>query len=424
MLRIGWLSNWMAVGTGYGIQSKLTIPRLQAMGHFIVHPAFYGPQGTPIEIEGVLTLPTSKDSYGNDVMVKDFKYWNLDIMITLIDAWIFHPGVTSAVRWVPYFPVDCDPMPPMVADILRTAYKPIAYSKFGVAKAEEAGFKVSYVPHGVDTKFYTPQDKIETRQKLGLSEEHQQAFVVSIVAANKGTPSRKAFDQQIRAFAEFNRRHPDSLLSLHTDVWGGYDGDDIKRIIALTGIDPACIAMPPEYEFLRGMITPAYMRDLYNASDVLLNCTRGEGFGVPIVEAMSCGIPAIVTDFSAMPELIDAGAGWKVPYVDKFFYQNSYQVIPSVAGIVEALEQAYEAKQTGKLAEMGKQARDGMVRDYDADLVAEQYWRPALAEIESEIRATEAKKVARAEQRAKLRANGAPEQPVVAPSQEVMLSHE
>lgn len=715
-MRLIWHSNSRAAGTGYGVQSNLFISRLQAAGHHLIHSAFYGSQGSPIEWDGVLILPTSKDAYGNDVLVDDFKHWKADLTITLIDAWIFHPSVTSQIRWAPWFPVDADPLPPMVASILKTAYKPIAYAKFGVEKAAEAGIKAAYVPHGVDTAFYAPQDKAETRKKLGFREEHQSAFVVSIVAANKGTPSRKAFDQQIRAFAEFNRRHPDSLLNLHTDVWGGHDGENIKRIIELSKLNPDCVALPPKYEFLRYMITADYLRDLYNASDVLLNCTRGEGFGVPIIEAMACfpaetsidaagvmcgmereytgsmivietergiiratpehpfwtnegwtlareldashqllytpgyhdnwevqnadkrlekvhtgaiadvvqslsrggnsargsrsdrdnirccvladassgnidenygsirqgrydafarsqpndisvssranrrggvhndtayakeqvetdylhnqhikdfaglvntddrgavllciasrrareqqsivripcrgyllapalqsnlalsghkktpdgidyrvggtatddadqsiarysnpldhgdtsaqfervvsvkqeqvtnlkvynlktltgvytvsgylvhncGVPAIVTDFSAMPELVDAGAGWKVPYSDKCLYQDSYQVTPSVPGIVEALEMAYEAKQSGKLAEMGIQARNGMVATYDADLVAEQYWKPVLAEIEDEIKASEAKKSARAEKRAALRANGGP----------------
>jgi glycosyltransferase involved in cell wall biosynthesis len=407
-------SNSVAVGTGYGVQSALMIPAWQDLGHKVIQSGFYGNQGAPVRISGekeehdLLILPTSKDAYGNDVLIDDFRHWNADITITLIDAWIFNPNVTSQIRWVPYYPVDTDPMPPFVAQVLRTAYKLIAYAKFGVEKSIEAGFKnVLYVPHMVDTAFYRPIDRVEARKELGLQEDRLDWFVASIVAANKGYPSRKAFDQQIRAFAEFHRMHPRSLLALHTDVWGGHDGEDIMRIAELAGLKPEFIALPPKYQFQRGMIGPDYLRRLYNASDVLMNVTRGEGFGVPIIEAMSCGVPALVTDATAMPELVDAGAGYKVKVADKFYYQNVYQFTPSVDSIIGNLEQAYADKQSGKLTEMGKQARDGMVREYDANLVAEKYWKPTLELIAGELADAEAKKSARADKRAALRANGA-----------------
>jgi FkbM family methyltransferase len=400
-LRIISHSNAPFVGTGYGVQNALNIRAWKALGHKVIAANFYGNQGAPLNADDVLMLPTSKDAYGNDVLIADFKRWNADITITLIDAWIFNPQVTSQIKWVPYFPVDTDPLPPIVAQILRTAFKPIAYSKFGVEKCVEAGISVEYVPHGVDTKAFAPMDKSEARKMLKMGEEQ---FLVSIVAANKGTPSRKCFDQQIRAFAEFNKRHPNSVLYLHTDMRGGYDGEDVGRIIEMAGIPPSCIATPPEYEFMRGMIDQAYMRRVYCASDVLLNATRGEGFGVPIIEAMACGTPAIVTDATAMPELVDAGAGYKVAVADKFFYLGSYQFIPSVASIVDALEQAYTDKQSGKLAEMSVKAREGMVKEYDVDHVAQTYWKPVLEKISGELADIKARTERRAQQRADGRA--------------------
>jgi glycosyltransferase involved in cell wall biosynthesis len=400
-MKILWHSNSIWSTTGYGVQSNLFVHRLKQIGHELIHPAFYGLQGTPLKSDDLLILPASKDAYGNDVLVADFQRWNADITITLIDAWIFNPNATSQIKWVPWFPVDCDPLPPSVAQILKTAYKPIVYSKFGVEKCKESGIAVEYVPHGVDTNVYAPMDKNEARKVLNMRDKD---FVVSIVAANKGNPSRKAFDQQIRAFAEFNKHRPNSVLYLHTDMQGGYDGENIPRIIQLSGIDPKCIATPPTYEFMRGMITTDYMHKVYCASDVLMNVTRGEGFGVPIIEAMSCGTPAIVTDATAMPELVDAGAGYKVKVADKFFYMDTYQFTPSVTSIVDCLEQAYADKQSGELAKMGERARAGMVANYDADMVTEKYWKPVLEKIAGELADIKARTERRAQQRAEGRA--------------------
>jgi FkbM family methyltransferase len=121
---------------------------------------------------------------------------------------------------------------------------------------------------------------------------------------------------------------------------------------------------------------------LYNSFDVLMNATRGEGFGIPILEAQACGVPVIVTDFSAMPEL--CFAGWKVGYTDReFTYQGSYQVLPSVTDIADALEEAYQMNDEQR-AGMRAQARAGALT-YDADLVTTEYWKPALEAIEARI---------------------------------------
>lgn len=42
---------------------------------------------------------------------------------------------------------------------------------------------------------------------------------------------------------------------------------------------------------------------LYNCAEVLLYCSLYEGFGIPILDAFSCGLPVLTSDVSSMPEL-------------------------------------------------------------------------------------------------------------------------
>jgi len=395
-LKILWVSNAPHSPTGYGNQTQVNVPRLKALGHEMSVTAFYGLQGAPSNWNGILILPASQNAYGNDVIVADATYVQADIVITLMDVWVLAPEVMSQVAWYPWLPIDHDPAPPAVVDVLKACRRPIAYSQFGVKKLKEAGFDPLYVPHSVDRSVYKPLDRAESRKALGFKESE---FVVGLVAANKGAPSRKAFDQQIRAFAEFQRRHKDAVLYLHTDMLG-MQGENLRRIIELAGLPKEAVVEVPSYRYARGFIPWPWMAQAYNTFDVLLHATRGEGFGLTIIEAQACGCPVIVTDFSAMPELVTDGLGWKVGFSDKFFSQDSYQVTPSVPEIVDALEQAYQRRGDEDLRAAVAKTMDA----YDADHVAETYWKPVLAGIEQAERKLKrrAQRVERHDQRAKV----------------------
>jgi glycosyltransferase involved in cell wall biosynthesis len=117
----------------------------------------------------------------------------------------------------------------------------------------------------------------------------------------------------------------------------------------------------------------------YNAMDVLLSPSMGEGFGLPILEAQSCGTPVIVTDFSSMPEL--CGAGWKVrPSRHWWTPLGSFQVLPDIEDIADKLEEAYQCDKETK----AKEARE-FAMQYDYDDIVEQYWTPILKQIEEEL---------------------------------------
>jgi glycosyltransferase involved in cell wall biosynthesis len=98
----------------------------------------------------------------------------------------------------------------------------------------------------------------------------------------------------------------------------------------------------------------------------------GEGFGIPQIEAQACGVPIITSNFAASAELAgpDSFLVNGQPFWDAG--QHTWFNIPLVAGIVDALEQAY---QRGR-----KEFPDtvAFAQAYDADKVFAESWRPLI----------------------------------------------
>jgi glycosyltransferase involved in cell wall biosynthesis len=379
-MKILWVSNSPHVSTGYGGQTRTFAYRLQeTLGHEVTILAFWGLQGAPVTMGGITVLPAGRGKYSNDVIVADAERIKADIVITLMDVWVLDKEVVKNIRWCPWLPIDHSPVPPDVLEVTKLAFQPIAYSKFGQQELLNENVIASYVPHGVDTSVFYPVGKAEARKRMGIGEDK---YLVSMVAANIGSPSRKAFDQQIRAFAKLHARHPNTMLYIHTD-WTGKAGDNIERIIKLAGIPKTAVARPDLYKYERGLITEEDMRFVYSASDVLLNVSRGEGFGVPIIESMACGTPVIATDFTAMSELVPRGTGWLVPITedDLIFYQDSYQAYPPVGKISDRLEVAYTRRGDES---MSQQCRDFILDHYDANEITRTQWRTTLDYISGE----------------------------------------
>jgi glycosyltransferase involved in cell wall biosynthesis len=60
----------------------------------------------------------------------------------------------------------------------------------------------------------------------------------------------------------------------------------------------------PQHTDIGSGYTEEEMAQLYNMFDVFTLPTGGEGFGLPILEAMSCGVPTVVTNYSGHTDFV------------------------------------------------------------------------------------------------------------------------
>lgn len=391
-MRILWLSNSPLAPSGYGGQAALFGPRIAQMGHdvaycanFYLHSMNY--QGLPI-------FDCTGES-GNTKISTWWRYFDADLVICLHDSWVMRPEAwDDELRMAIWAPIDHHPIPPLVLNVLQNEkVRPIAMSRFGQNWMEKFSLDPLYAPHGVDTKVYYPRSsKADAVRALGGGKIPEDAFLVGMVAANRGwsvQAPRKSFPQALEAFSRFARKHPDAYLYLHTEQNPGNPGIDLKILCAALGISDRVI-MPPKEAWDLGVMDEHFVAGVYNALDVLLNPSMSEGFGIPIVEAQACGVPVIVSDHSSMPELV--GAGWVVDG-DNWWdgAQESWAFIPFIHSIQDALEKSYAARGYEEV----KAKAVEFALTYEADRVAEMYWKPTLEALEVK----ESRQVRRARER-------------------------
>lgn len=382
-MKICWHSSapW---GTGsYSVLTKRVVPGIVRLGHEVTCNTWYGLQGEPQKwrilpkdkpeadpISVVTILPSAGGNYGVDTMLAAYRASKSDVCISCMDVWVIPPQISRQMNFAPWLPVDHDPCPQPIIEALRTAMYPMSLSQWGERVLRDAGIDAHYVPCSADSDVFKPTDMKLARDKTGVP---QDAFLVTMVAANKDEHDRKGFGEGLQGFARFAEKHDEARLYIHT-MWSG--AIDIHAIVERLGIEEKVIK-PNAYALAEGMYNNDDMRDIYNSSDVLLNPAKSEGFGLPILEAQMCGVPVILSDFSTTDELLFAG--WRVAGQKHWsFGADSWRLMVYVDSVVDCLEEAYREARNPKLKQ---QARNGAI-DLDTETVLKRHWKPALEKIE------------------------------------------
>lgn len=386
---IGILSDSPFLTTGYSNQSTAIGNILVTAGHNVI---YFGHAYTgqilipPIRFEDKKELSFKvvgggREPYFLDLLPTYVKQFKIDVLYILLDTFMLYPKFLeldlSPAKVIFYFPSDGGGgLPRQCENILRKVDCPIAMSQFGQTQVKDIyNIDNHCIPHAVDTDVFYPltnEDKLKLKKSKGIDGK----FVIGTVARNQG---RKMLDRTFKIFRKYADMDPNAILLLHTDP------NDVAQVFSM-------IDIIKRYNLQNRIVftgTSWYkgfdykkMNEVYNMMDAFFLTTSGEGFGIPIIEAMACGIPVIATDYTTTKELVkDHDAGLGIDLVGTTSEENpdvheheiidgtmtgSWDVERGICSLKDCITKLYYLRNNPKrMEEMGKNGRTAVLKYYD-----------------------------------------------------------
>jgi glycosyltransferase involved in cell wall biosynthesis len=161
--------------------------------------------------------------------------------------------------------------------------------------------KVHVVPNAIDTELLESPGE----EEMARVRERYQVHGRFVLFAGNVKP-HKNLERLIRAFALVRDQagHEDLQLLLI--------GDDVSRYGALRRAVES-VGLRQDVRFF-GFVPPRTLAALYRMASVFAFPSLYEGFGLPPLEAMSCGTPVVTSRMSALPEVVGEAALLVDPY--------------------------------------------------------------------------------------------------------------
>jgi glycosyltransferase involved in cell wall biosynthesis len=316
--------------TGFGKIVKYLVDSVISAGFTPVVLGLKKHHGTSGQDTEIVNALEKNDPLGFETLTTVLRAENIKVVISVGDPWDIQ-GLAQIKQqhpfyWIGYTPVDSTPYPRYllltkaphqyldVAFLLQQMDRIVTYSNFGkTAIGKMMAEATSEEPHqdqrdieriylGVDTARYAPEKKSEAR-KLFQGTVAEDTLLFSCMKVNS---IRAGFDSLFAAWAAYLAKAGDidpalaakSRFYLHTAIENG--GYPLTLLMQRHGLENSILLNPaitPGECFPEETIVATH-----NASDIVISAARGEGFGLNILEAMSCAVPCIVPDYGCPSE--------------------------------------------------------------------------------------------------------------------------
>ena len=304
MAKIAYLSDFDLNGSGYLNISLPLCNELVELGHDIKAIGLGYKGQEHFNKFGILPVADF-----NDVMATTknlITRWQFDIFICALDI----PHQEKFLKYLEgrefkymgIMPIEAGPLCMSWAMALMAMDKTFIISGYGADVANQVGVRAEHLQIGIDSEAWKPataEEKHDLRQSLGIDDD---TFIVLTVADNQ---ERKNPHRLLETYAEFSQGKKTKYI-LVTREWNPA-GARLRDYAQELGIQQHFILMERGMQFKQ-------LWGLYAMSDVFLLASKSEGLGMPILEAMSVGIPVVATNCTAISELLADERGLLVDY--------------------------------------------------------------------------------------------------------------
>jgi glycosyltransferase involved in cell wall biosynthesis len=353
----------MYLNTGFGNLATQVVKRLAQRGANIsamAPNAWLESDLKGAAADGIMAVPAcapgANDPYGTQTLPDLLKasppdaiWFNNDIM-PVWKWWQITKAAlaTNLPRAVAYIAVDGPVMRPrLFKDLLDDGMHVVTYTQYGVdavlegirsigGDVERAKTLLSFIPLAVNRDvFKPPESRIQVRRQLNALFQSDALkdddFVINIT--NRNAP-RKMIGLSILAAGDVALRHRNVKVLVRSG-WRDVAGD-FRQFIAYTKApgDQFILAWP---SLAGGNGVPdGTLAALYQASDVFLSCSVGEGHGLCEHEAAACGCALVLPRNTVRPELW-GGVARLVPCKGMFIVPAHCQTIGETVDLPDVI---------------------------------------------------------------------------------------
>jgi glycosyltransferase involved in cell wall biosynthesis len=423
-LRILFHTEAPFAASGFGVYSKEILSRLHDTGKYEIGEfANYATVNHPEDNTKwpfYANVPSPGNPYipdYNNNQAYQFGSWRFDrvaldfrphIVQSVLDYWMDSYINISPYRrffhWVEMPTYDSSPQRSEWIDTYCQADGILAYNDWALEELKKQGggkmkcFKSA--PPGIDTNLFTPtKDIAKVRNALGIPADIN---IVGMVARNQG---RKLYPELFHAFRLFLDKCEEkgqhelaqkTFLLCHTSYPDlGWNLPQFLKEFGLINkvyftyfcrhcgniylslfqdarsICPKCNMPDGVFTNVSNGISREELVKIYQCMDLYVQYSNCGGFEMPQVEAASCGVPVMATDYSAMTDIVKKLDGFAIP-VEKLYVElemHSRRAYPSNTTFASLLYNFFTLEMNAQ-KHWGKLARDGVIKHYTWDNTA------------------------------------------------------
>ena len=255
------------------------------------------------------------DGYGTPDLIRDLIHFEkVDCMWIMTDPrfyqwlWDISDEIRTICPLIYYHVWDNYPYPTYNKVSYDSNDKVVTISKLtqDIVKTVSPDTNPVYLPHAVDGDIFKKRERKDCQNLLDniykLVPERRDKFTIFW---NSRNARRKQSGSLLFWYKEFLDivGHQNANLIMHTDVKDPH-GQDLEQIIRHLGL------INGEVIFSTAKLPPQSLSYFYNIADCTIAVSDAEGFGLSMLESMSCGTPIICTMTGGMQDQVTDGENW------------------------------------------------------------------------------------------------------------------